>query len=173
MIMRPFRKNSYASFKEFLYYRLTAAAVVLALCVTSSGPLYGQAKGKPKKAASTKAPAKTQAKSTAKAPVKKVSKPSTKTPAKTPAKTSVKPPTKVVPRKITASVYYNELEPRQLFQILSGTFQVQFEGVEAVTGPVTLISKEKVDTKGMLQLLNEVLAKQNKAAEQKGVGENY
>ncbi|MCK4629518.1 MAG: hypothetical protein KAT56_10975, partial [Sedimentisphaerales bacterium] len=155
-MMRPFKKTSYACFKEFLYYRFTVAATVIALCVTSSGPLYGQANDKPEKAA----PAKTPAKSTAKAPAKKAAKP--------PAKVPVKPPAKVVPKKISASVYYHELEPRQLFQILSGTFQVQFEGVEAVTGPITLISKEKVDMKGMLQLLNDVLAKQNKAAQQKG-----
>jgi len=164
-MMRPFRNNRYAGFREFLYCRFTVAAVAIALCVTSSGLLYGQAKDKPEKAKSAKktvkSPAKAPAKVAAKPPAKKVAKP----PAKTPAKQLVKK----APKIISASVYYHELEPRQLFQILSSTFQVQFEGVEAVTGPITLISKEKVDMKGMLQLLNDVLAKQNKAAQQKGL----
>jgi type II secretory pathway component GspD/PulD (secretin) len=145
-MMMSFRKNRYVGFREFSYYRFTVAAVAIALCVASSGLLYGQAKDKPAEA-----------------------KPPAKVPAKPPVKEAAKPPAKVIPMKITASIYYHELEPKQLFQILSATFQVQFEGVEAVTGPITLISKEKVDMKGMLQLLNEVLAKQNKTAQQKGL----
>lgn len=72
-------------------------------------------------------------------------------------------------KSITASLYYPDLDPKQLFQILSATYHVQFEGTDSVTGPISLISKEgeKVDLQGMLALLNEVLAKQNKATELK------
>ncbi len=65
---------------------------------------------------------------------------------------------------VKASCYYPDLEPKQLFQMLSETYHVQFDGVELVSGPITLISREKVDVSGMLSLLNEVLLKQNRKA---------
>ena len=65
---------------------------------------------------------------------------------------------------IKASCYYPDLEPKQLFQMLSETYHVQFDGIELVSGPVTLISREKVDVNGMINLLNEVLLKQNRKA---------
>ncbi len=70
-------------------------------------------------------------------------------------------------KSVTASLFYPDLEPKQLFQILSATYHVQFEGTDSVTGPLSLISKEgeKVDLHGMLNLMNEVLAKQNKTTE--------
>ena len=63
---------------------------------------------------------------------------------------------------IKASCYYPDLEPKQLFQMLSETYHVQFDGIELVSGPITLISREKVDVQGMIALLNEVLLKQNR-----------
>ncbi len=68
------------------------------------------------------------------------------------------------PQPIKASCYYPDLEPKQLFQMLSETYHVQFDGIELVSGPVTLISREKVDVNGMIVLLNEVLLKQNRKA---------
>jgi len=65
---------------------------------------------------------------------------------------------------IKASLYYPNLDPKQLFQMLSEIYHVQFEGVDTVTGPISLISKETemVDVDGMLLLLNGVLSEQNK-----------
>lgn len=87
-----------------------------------------------------------------------------------PPKNEAKDKKPAPPQRITASFYYPSMEPKQLFQILSETYQIQFEGTETVTGPLTLISPEnkKVDLNGMLQLLNEAIAKQNKAAQLKG-----
>ncbi len=69
---------------------------------------------------------------------------------------------------IKASCYYPDLEPKQLFQMLSETYHVQFDGIELVSGQVTLISREKVDVNGMITLLNEVLIKQNRKANLNG-----
>ncbi|MBN2063851.1 MAG: hypothetical protein JW745_03535 [Sedimentisphaerales bacterium] len=65
---------------------------------------------------------------------------------------------------VRASCYYPDLEPKQLFQMLSETYHVQFDGIDLVSGPITLISREKVDVSGMMVLLNEVLQKQNRKA---------
>ena len=55
-------------------------------------------------------------------------------------------------KPFAASLFYPNLEPKQLFEILTETYHVQFEGVDTVTGPLTLISKEQepVDLAGML-----------------------
>ncbi|MBN1437407.1 MAG: type II secretion system protein GspD [Sedimentisphaerales bacterium] len=72
--------------------------------------------------------------------------------------------------RITASIYYPDVEPRQLFQMLSETFRVQFEGVDTVTGPLSLISSEQemVDVEGMLDLLDAVLSEQNRITVREG-----
>ena len=71
------------------------------------------------------------------------------------------------PAKSSFQLFYRDMEPKQLFQILSEIYHVQFdEGTATVTGPINLISpgEQMVDLAGMLDLLNEVLAEQNKAA---------
>ena len=76
------------------------------------------------------------------------------------AKAKEKPADKKPP--FTASLYYENAEPKQLFQMLSETYQVQFdEGAEAVTEPITLIAKD-VDLQGMLKQLNEALSREGK-----------
>ncbi len=69
---------------------------------------------------------------------------------------------------IRASLYYPELPAKELFPMLTEIYHVQFEGIDTVGAPVTLVSKEKVDFQGMLQLLNEVLAKQGRACQFNG-----
>ncbi|MCP4711698.1 MAG: hypothetical protein GY869_24020, partial [Planctomycetes bacterium] len=63
-------------------------------------------------------------------------------------------------KPVQARLYYSNIEdPRQLFDILQKTYHVQFDGVDAVSGPVTLISpgENMVDLSGMLRLLDDVL----------------
>ena len=69
-----------------------------------------------------------------------------------------------------AQLYYRDVDPKQLFPILQETYHVQFEGVDTVKGPITLISKgdQKVDLAGMLQLLDEVLSNQAKITRREG-----
>ena len=86
-------------------------------------------------------------------------------PAPAPAPNAAAAPAPAKGQPVSASLYYPDLEPKQLFQILQGTFQVQFQGTESVKGPISLISKEKIDVAGMIKLLNAELAKQDMAAE--------
>ncbi|MBN2212059.1 MAG: hypothetical protein JW709_11745, partial [Sedimentisphaerales bacterium] len=85
-----------------------------------------------------------------------------------PAETPLPPP--APPQEITASIFYRDVEPKLLFQMLSETYHVQFEGVEALNEPISLISegKEEVNVDGMLQLLNAKLVTENKAAVREG-----
>ncbi|KPK76152.1 MAG: hypothetical protein AMJ79_07875, partial [Phycisphaerae bacterium SM23_30] len=73
-------------------------------------------------------------------------------------------------KPIEASLYYSNVEPKQLFDILQKTFHVQFEGIDTVTGPLTLISSggKMVDLRGMLQMLDKVLQAQGKKTSRDG-----
>ncbi|MBI9017875.1 MAG: hypothetical protein JEZ07_11515 [Phycisphaerae bacterium] len=62
---------------------------------------------------------------------------------------------------IKSTLYYKDNDPKDLFSWLSENYYVQFEGIDQVKGPLTLISKEMIDVQGMVKLLNEVLSKQN------------
>ncbi len=73
-----------------------------------------------------------------------------------------------IPSHLTVSLNYPDLKPKVLFQILSETYHVQFEGADTVTGNLTIISKQPVDINGMLGLLNQSLAKQSKQARLEG-----
>ncbi len=76
-------------------------------------------------------------------------------------------PAKPATEPVTARLYYENAEPKLIFQTLSSTYHVQFdEGIETVTQPITLITPEdrKVDLQGMLELLNAALARENKTA---------
>ncbi|MCF7958693.1 MAG: hypothetical protein K9M57_09630 [Phycisphaerae bacterium] len=70
--------------------------------------------------------------------------------------------------EVVASLFYPELEAKQLFQMLSGLYQVQFQGAEQVVGKMSLISNGKVNLKGMLFLLNEALVSKSMAARVQG-----
>ncbi|MCH9022335.1 MAG: hypothetical protein IID32_06190, partial [Planctomycetes bacterium] len=63
---------------------------------------------------------------------------------------------------IRATFNFGNADPKQLFQTLSETYQVQFdEGAEGVTEPITLIAND-VDLLGMLKQLNEALSREGK-----------
>ena len=73
-------------------------------------------------------------------------------------------------KKVSATLYYREVEPKLLFPILQQIFHVQFEGADTVTVPITLISpgEQEVDLAEMIQLLNEALKGPGKIAELDG-----
>ena len=73
-------------------------------------------------------------------------------------------------KKVSATLYYREVEPKLLFPILQQIFHVQFEGADTVAEPITLISpgEQEVDLAGMIQLLNEALKGPGKIAELDG-----
>ncbi len=129
-------------------------AVGWAVAVAFGSPVYGQAAAPAPAAASAPAPA----------PEKNDPKPATAAPAKDAAAPAAEVPS------VSASLFYRNVDPKLLFQILTELYHVQFVNTDPVTGPLTLISKEKemVDVDGMLLLLNEVLSDQNKAARREG-----
>ncbi len=71
---------------------------------------------------------------------------------------------------VTASWFFQDGEPKQLMQVLTETYHVQFEGVDLLTEPITLITEEKkkVDLDGVLALLNNVLKERNVIARREG-----
>ena len=86
-----------------------------------------------------------------------------------PATTSVAPAKNTNANHVRYRLFYQNLDPKNLFTILQNTYHVLFEGVDTVTGPISLISGEDmVDLAGMLKLLNEVLVAQDKIAKQEG-----
>jgi len=89
--------------------------------------------------------------------------------AKPDAKTAT-PTQKTNTNQVKYRLFYRNVDPKNLFIILQESYHVQFEGADTVTGPITLISpgEEMVDLAGMLRLLNEVLAAQDKIAKQEG-----
>jgi len=90
-------------------------------------------------------------------------------PAPAPAPTSAEaaPPGPAKVNRIKAKLFYRDVEPKLLFQMLSDTYKIQFdEGAGTIVAPITLISKgdEPVDLEGMLPLLNDMLSRENKTA---------
>ena len=72
---------------------------------------------------------------------------------------------------ITARLYYENADPRLIFQMLSETYHIQFDqGADAVTQPITLITPEQsqVDLQGMLTLLNDALRRESLTAQLDG-----
>ena len=80
------------------------------------------------------------------------------------------PTQKTNANQVKYRLFYRNVDPKNLFIILQESYHVQFEGVDTVTGPITLISpgQEMVNLAGMLKLLNEVLVAQDKIAKQEG-----
>ncbi len=92
-----------------------------------------------------------------------------KPPAK-PETKPVEPAKKTNGNQVKYRLFFRDVDPKPLFQILQNTYHVLFEGADTVTGPISLISpgEEFVDVEGMLKLLNEVLAAQDKIAKREG-----
>ena len=87
-----------------------------------------------------------------------------------PAATTASPAEKTNVNHVTYRLFYRNVDPKNLFIILQESYHIMFEGADTVTGPISLISpgEDMVDVEGMLKLLNEVLAAQDKIAKRQG-----